>query len=40
VHSAARHLTCLVFSSQLHVETLAPLVDLFFHSDMNSMGVL
>jgi len=33
-------LTCLVFSSQLHVETLAPLVDLFFHSDMNSMGVL
>lgn len=32
--------TCLVFSSQFHLETLAPLVDLFFHSDMNSAGVL
>ena len=33
-------MTCLVFSSQFHLETLAPLVDLFFHSDMNSTGVL
>jgi hypothetical protein len=32
--------TCLVFSSQFHLEALAPLVDLFFHSDMNSTGVL
>ena len=33
-------LTCLVFSSQHHLETLAPLVDSFPHSDMNSSGVL
>jgi hypothetical protein len=32
--------TCLVFPSQLHLETPAPLVDLFLHSDMNPMGVL
>ena len=32
--------TCLVFSSQLHLETPAPLVDLFLHYDMNSMDVL
>lgn len=33
-------LTCLVFSSQHHLETLTPLVDSFPHSDMNSSGVL
>lgn len=32
------NLTCLVFSSQLHLETPAPLVDVFFHSDVNSHG--
>ena len=39
-YKAFKALTCLVFSSQFHLETLAPLVDLFFHSDMNSAGVL
>jgi len=33
-------LTCLVFSSQHHLETLTPLVDSLLHSDMNSSGVL
>jgi hypothetical protein len=33
-------LTCLVFSSQHHLETLTPLVNSFPHSDMNSSGVL
>jgi hypothetical protein len=32
--------TCLVFSSHHHLETLTPLVDSFLHSDMNSSGVL
>ena len=32
-------LTCLVFSSQFHLETLAPVVDSDFHCDTNSSGV-
>ena len=32
--------TCLVFSSQFHLETLAPVVDSDFHCDTNSSGVL
>jgi len=31
--------TCLVFSSQFHLETLAPVVDSDFHCDTNSNGV-
>ena len=31
--------TCLVFSSQFHLETLAPVVDSDFHCDTNSSGV-
>ena len=33
-------LTCLVFSSQFHLETPAPVVDSGFHCDANSSGVL
>jgi len=32
-------LTCLVFSSQFHLETLAPVVDSGIHFDTNSSGV-
>ena len=32
-------LTCLVFSSQFHLEMLAPVVDSDFHPDTNSSGV-
>ena len=35
----ARPMTCLVFSSQFHLETLAPVVDSGIHFDMNSSGV-
>ena len=31
--------TCLVFSSQFHLETLAPVVDSGIHCDTNSSGV-
>ena len=31
--------TCLVFSSQFHLETPAPIVDSGFHFDTNSSGV-
>ncbi len=32
-------LTCLVFSSQFHLETPAPVIDSDFHCDTNSSGV-
>ena len=32
-------MTCLVFSSQFHLETLAPVADSGFHCDTNSSGV-
>ena len=32
--------TCLVFSSQSHLETPAPVIDSDFHCDTNSNGVL
>ena len=34
-----KELTCLVFSSQFHLEMLAPVVDSDFHPDTNSSGV-
>jgi hypothetical protein len=37
--SVSEALTCLVFSSQFHLETLAPVVDSDFHWDTNSSGV-